>query len=389
VVKEAPSLFFLFRSFLKIGITSFGGYTALVAVLQQEFVHKKQLIPETLVLDSLSVASILPGPLAVNIVAFIGFRLRGWPGAFISLVAVLLPSVFLMILLAELYISFQYIVQVESFIKGVIPVIIALILSVSYHMSQKNIVHTWQKVVFVCMLVVSFFVKGHMFIMGMMAIGGVAGYFLGDRNPIQFRESHERSIGYIMAGLFVVCCFYLVVYFFFSHTIQLEAFTTFSQVSLTLFGGGYVMIPILHDLIVDRLAWLTSDEFTRAIAFGQITPGPILVSATYIGYKIGGLSGAILSTVGIFVPAALVMVGVGNAFDKLKQYDFVPAIIAGIRPVVIALISYSAYVLFTSAGQTWLMAFSVIGAFLVVTFTQINYLFLILLMGIAGILIFG
>ena len=112
----------------------------------------------------------------------------------------------------------------------------------------------------------------------------------------------------------------------------------FSGISLSLFGGGYVMIPIMQSLFVNDLHWLTRQEFIDAIAFSQATPGPILVSATFIGYKLAGIIGAVIATAAMFAPSAILMIIVSKFFKKTKDYSLVKDMIAGVKVVVIGLI---------------------------------------------------
>jgi len=156
-MSDKPSLVYLFKSFFKIGLTSFGGHAALVSVLQKELVQKKNIISEDVILDGLSIAAFLPGPMAVNVVTLIGYKLRGWPGAFICMSAVLLPPFVLMIGIAKLYGMYSNLDPVKGFLQGVIPVIIALILSLCYTMIIKHVTLFWQYLLFIIILISAFF----------------------------------------------------------------------------------------------------------------------------------------------------------------------------------------------------------------------------------------
>jgi len=161
-MKARPGLFFLCKSFFKIGLTSFGGHAALVSVLQEELARKKEVVSEDTILDGLSIASLLPGPLAVNVVAYTGYKLRGWPGTLISMFFVLLPSTVMMIGVAKLYEGYSNLDIVGRFLSGVIPVIIALILSLGYNMFVKNVSKAWQYVLFISILFSSFFLNSYL-----------------------------------------------------------------------------------------------------------------------------------------------------------------------------------------------------------------------------------
>jgi chromate transporter len=390
-MSSEPSLIFLFKSFFKIGITSFGGHAALVSVLQKELVEKKGIISEEVILDGLSIASFLPGPLAVNVVTLIGYKLRGWLGAAISMASVLLPSFILMIAIAALYGKYSNLEPVNNFLSGVIPVIIALILSLCYNMVVKHVSKPWQYITMLLIIVAAFYLNSYQAIILYILTGAVLGYVFSrkdESNQITEPASIDKYKRlYLYSGLVVVVLIFLVLYFVLNG-IHHQLLFEFGKVSLTLFGGGYVMIPILHEIVVDNFNWLSSSEFANAIAFGQVTPGPILVSATYVGYKLGGIMGAFLATMGIFVPSAVVMIIVGNVFERVKTYAVMDGIMKGVRPVIIALIAYSGWILFDSLDQKLFSLIITIASFLIITYTKFNYFLVILIAGIIGLLIF-
>lgn len=386
-MKEQQNFLPLLKSFFKIGLTSFGGHAALVSVLQEELVKKKKAIQDELIMDGLSIASLLPGPLAVNVVAYIGYHLKGWPGALSTMFVVLLPPVTLIIGIAYLYRTYSDLQPVNSFLAGVIPVIIALILSLCYNMFRKNISANWHYLTFAAILISAFFLNSYLWIVVFIVIGGLIGYIFRDKN-ISGGEGGDKPQGRIGKDLYfglVIIVFAYIILFFLLEGINHRLLFEFAKVSLTLFGGGYVMIPILHEIVVDNFQWLSSTEFANAIAFGQITPGPILVSATYVGYVTGGLLGAFLATIGIFLPSAVAMVVIGNVFDNVKGHPVVTGIMKGIRPVIIALIAYSGVILFKSTEEMALSAIITVVSFTIITFTRFNYFFLILIGGLIGL----
>ncbi len=372
-------------------MTSFGGHAALVSVLQKELVEKKRIITEDVILDGLSIASFLPGPLAVNVVTLIGYKLRGWVGAITCMASVLLPPFILMISIAELYSRYSNLDLVKSFLESVISVIIALILSMCYNMIAKNISKTWQYVLFIAIVISAFFLNTYLWIIIFIFLGGVVGYFFKEMpsnnrigKPIDVIKHDWR---HLYAG-FVIVVLIFVGLFVFLTGIHHQLLFEFAKVSLTLFGGGYVMIPILHDIVVDKFHWLSSVEFSNAIAFGQITPGPILVSATYIGYKLSGILGAFLATIGIFIPSAVVMIFVGSAFESVKGHPVIDGIMKGVRPVIIALIAYSGWILFESLDHKLISGIITAVSFFLITYAKLNYLLVILIAGILGFFIF-
>ena len=221
-------------------------------------------------------------------------------------------------------------------------------------------------------------------------IGGICGYFLKEADP-----KSNRNIGsisrpdrrHLYRGLLLFCIAFVGLNFLLkgiNHQLLFE----FSKVSMTLFGGGYVMIPMLHEIVVDNYQWLSSAEFANAIAFGQMTPGPILVSATYVGYVSGGLLGAFFATIGIFAPSAIVMILLGSVFENVKDHPITTGVIRGIRPVIIALIVYSGWILFKSLDHKLFSILITLSSFTIITFTKFNYFFLVVIAGGCAILFF-
>ena len=168
---------------------------------------------------------------------------------------------------------------------------------------------------------------------------------LGEKKSLNIQGLEpSKSLKYLLLGIIACILFILFFLFLLSHpfdTLLME----FSKVSLTLFGGGYVIIKAINDLVVNQWFWVTPEEFNQAIVLGQLTPGPILVSATYIGFKAGGLLGAFVATTGIFLPAALLMLLAGYLFRVLPDNKVLNSVFSGIRPIVLAYILISAYVI--------------------------------------------
>ena len=171
-------------------------------------------------------------------------------------------------------------------------------------------------------------------------------------------------------------------------SVLLQLASTFSGISLTLFGGGYVVIPALHELFVDNLGWLTSPEFADGIAIGQVTPGPIFITATFIGYLVAGFWGATVATVAMFTPPAVLTVLLSRFVDMIRDSQVVKAVLQGVRSAVIGMIFSSA----VTIGQTMALDIRTILLFIVVFFISYKYnlspIFLILGSGLVGLILF-
>lgn len=382
--RSSVSFLYLIKVFSFIGATSFGGYTALVSYVQKRLVDEAKLISEEELLDSVTIASLLPGPLAVNVVANIGYSLRGWMGTVVSMAAVLSPSVLLMILAAEFYQQFGDLETVGSFLNGIILAICAVIFSVVNKMSQKNLKAWWQVVLAVIAATCLFFFKAYLVIVFLLVFGGVNGLLLSKVEASS--TSHKKTEPFPIWGALIIVGIAFAGIVIFDDTLLRQLIVVFSKVSVTLFGGGYVMIPVLYNLVVEQQNWVSPEAFSVAISLGQMTPGPILVSATFVGYLVKGISGGIISTAAIFLPSAIVMVLVSNRFEYLKSSNFFLRALQGIRPVIIGLIAYSAVVIFMSDDFSFIRLFLAAVAGVLLIFTKINDFLLILLFGCLGLI---
>ena len=375
-MKKNISLFDLAKIFLVLGASAFGGYTALVAMIQSELVDKRNIISQQKIYDGILIASLLPGPLAVNVVIDIGYGLRGWPGALVSGISILLPSCSIMIIIAYFSSLFFNLLIFKSVITFLIPVVVALILDVSLKMFKQGINSYWQFILVALTLLSLIFTSINLFTSIIM--GGLFGLMLGEKKSLNIQDlESSKSMKYLLSGIIACILLLLIFFFLLSHpfdTLLME----FSKVSLTLFGGGYVIIKAINDLVVNQWLWVTPEEFNQSIVLGQLTPGPILVSATYIGFKAGGLLGAFVATIGIFLPSALLMLLAGDLFRMLPDNKVLNSFFSGIRPIVLAYILFSAFVILKPIGFDMQSFGLTIIAFILICYLKVNFLWLML-----------
>ncbi|GAA3658294.1 chromate efflux transporter [Flavivirga jejuensis] len=392
---------FLFWSFLKIGATSFGGFMALISVVQKELVEKKQLIKDQTILDATSLASILPGPMAVNVIVYIGYSLKGIKGAIVSMLGILLPSFLFMLLLSIIYIEYGQFPLLANFFKGVLPAVIAIIISVAINMAKKHIKDYKQVLICIASISALFFIKSVFNTIIIIIGGGFLGYVIyknyvkpelnPQKKPFKIKKQLVNTLLIATSiGIIVTIIPYLLTGESYKNAfIQKQLMLTFSSISVTLFGGGYVIIPAMQEIIVSQLQWVTKTEFIEAIAMGQITPGPIFISATFIGYKLGGLLGAITATLSIFIPPGLIMIFFSEFLNKIKNSSVVKATFKGIRPAVIGMIFSAAFTIGKSISINWFAGFIFLAVLLASIKYKIDVVYLIPLSGIAGILFFN
>ena len=396
------SLVHLFGNFLKIGSTAFGGFMALVSVIENIIVEKRKLLTHEDMLDGISLASVLPGPVAANVVAYVGYRLRGGMGALVTATAVLLPSFVLVVALTIAYLQAGEIPAVSKVFAGFIPAVVAIIISAATRMSKKAI-KGWREVSIAAISAILLKTIGGFYITLIVILGaGLVGWLLFRgkaakmlaENPIEqpTEPLDLKKIAIPLAILASILALSLLPLPLGEDSLA-KLFVTFSGMSLMLFGGGYVFIPMIQEVVVNNYGWVTQTEFANAIAMGQITPGPILISAAFIGYVVKGITGAFVATVAIFFPPGLLMVTMSHLLERIKGSVIIQAALKGIRPAVIGMIFTAAIVVAQTAQvgsmQTILVSLLIFAASLVAIWKlRLEVVLVIPLAGLVGLFLY-
>lgn len=346
---------------------------ALISVVQNYVVDRRRLLSQDEMLDGISLATILPGPVAFNVVAYVGFKLRGGLGALVCTVALTLPTFILIVFLSYGYFTWGEVPSVNKFFQGFIPAVTAIIVAAVWNMARKNLKGNPEKIIASLACAILIAVGGFLVTLGIILFAGAAGYWLFRYSDPESRtqSATEMDKGYmpkrenakkLHASAIVPALSVPAPFLSTDILIAGKLFVTFAVMSLFLFGGGFVFIPLIQEVVVDGYGWVTNKEFIDGIALGQVTPGPILISVAFIGYKMAGLFGAIAATVGIFTPPALIMLFCARYLDKIKSSSVLKAAMRGVRAGVIGMILAAAYVVATTAQANWVsfLIFSVV-----------------------------
>jgi len=350
-----PGLLMLFWIFLKIGSTAFGGFMALISVVQNYLVDRKKYLSNEEMLDGISLATILPGPVAVNVVAYAGYKMRGISGAIVCATAVILPSFFLILFLSYAYFTWGDIPAVNNIFQGFLPAVVAIILVAALNMGKKSIASGVEIIIAVVAMLVLVLVGGFYSTLAIMLVAGFSGWFLfvknipGEAVYYELEDVEKKVIvkrkylwQLVVISVIALMAIFLPLLNPYTETAG-KLLSVFSGMSLLLFGGGFVFIPLMQESVVETYQWVTHKEFIDAVAMGQITPGPILISATFIGYKVAGVFGAAMATIGIFTPPAMLMLICTHYLQKVKSSKNIKAILKGLRSAVIGMIFAAAY----------------------------------------------
>lgn len=381
-----PSLWSLFLSFLRIGSTAFGGFMALISVVQNEIVERKKLLAHSEMLDGISLATILPGPVAVNVVAYVGYKLRGGPGALVSAVGVILPSFVLMVALSAAYFHWGQIPVVNKLFLGFIPAVTAIIVHAAWGMAHKTILGLPELIIAVTACLLLLYEGGFFITLSIIVSAGLIGwlsfapFWAGTKKPAQ----KKKGVKLLALNAPLAAVPFLAL----NAGLAAKLFLTFAGMSVLLFGGGFVFIPLIQQIVVQEQGWLTRQEFIDAIALGQITPGPILISAAFIGYKVMGFLGAAIATVAIFLPPALLMLVSAHFLMRARESTVVKAVLRGIRPAVIGMIAAAAWSIGATAVPNWLSAAIFLAALTALFRLRVDVAWIIPSAGLAGLLLY-
>ncbi len=361
----------LFWIFFRIAWTSFGGFMTMVSVVQDAVVDRRKLLTQQDMLDGLSLASILPGPVAVNVVAYVGYRLRGASGAFIAAFASILPAFVIFLAFSLAYFRWGHIPSVGRVFMGFVPAVTAVIAGAVWNMGRKSIVGVREALLAIAAAVALVGINGFFTTLGIIVVAGVVGWLWfrepktngapaapARGKPDSDVEAKKTQASGSAAHLALLAGSPGVIAPFttFDPNLIGKIFATFAGMSLFLFGGAYVFIPLIQQIVVDGQHWVTHQEFVDAVAMGQVTPGPVLVSAAFIGLKVAGLAGAVAATAGIFVPSAIVMILCSRLLDRIKKSAIVKAALRGIRPAVVGMIAAAVVSVAKTAAPVWLSA---------------------------------
>jgi chromate transporter len=340
--KERISLPRLAALFLKIGGIGFGGGMAVIALMERELVQKRKAISIDEFVHGVGLGQIL-GSFAVNASFFLGYRLYGLAGGLLSAGAFLLPSVALVTALAELYFRYSAIPALQGAVAGLGPVAIALILDAGWSIGKKVL-----RSRYAVLIALGALAAGTMKINTVWVLlgAGAAGFLLPWRPAEKSSQAPAaEKRGRLAAGALAPV--------FGPAAGLLSVAATFFKIGLVFFGGGFVLIPVLHQRLVTDLHWLTPRQFIDGVAISNLTPGPIAVLATFAGYRVAGISGALAATAALMAPAILLMTLISRQYEHFRNDARARRFLAGVNPAVTGLVLSAALLLGGDALASW------------------------------------
>ncbi len=416
-ISRTATLGGLFLSFLKIGLVGFGGGVAVLAQIRTLTVRKRHWLTDSDFAEAMALAQSLPGTSAGNSVTYIGLRLRGWRGATVAMSGFILPSMLIMIALAILYKHIRSFSNTQQFFHGLNGAVVALILVTAWRMGKNILTKRWQWL----LAVLSFLAVAilNATVLEVVFAAGLIGIYMDSFAEKQWqrwrslrtivsrrrtrvrarmakqrrtrkpeflrrylsRDVDERSIppdrtesaadaeteeSTTFRSVSVLA---LAMPLFAKLGLLLTLSAIFLRMGSVTFGGGLVMLPLIESEVVNTHHWLTHQEFADATALGQITPGPVLITATFVGYRVAGTLGALVATISIFLPAFLMTIAAASSLRRFRSNEQVQSFLRGIAPAVVGLLVAAALSVGRAGIHTWI-GFSIM---LVAIFTLIRY----------------
>jgi chromate transporter len=364
------------RLALKLGFTAFGGPAAHIAMLRDEAVTRRKWLSESYFVDLIGATNLIPGPNSTEMVMHVGKLRAGWRGLVVAGACFILPAALIVLALAWAYVEYETNPDLESLLYGIKPVIIAVVLQALWGLGKTAIKTP---------------------LLAAIAIGALSLYLLGfNEIAILFggavlvlvirsaRTTRPPTMSLApVFGLPLSSLFALAPTSGASVNL-LTLFLQFLKIGSVLYGSGYVLLAFLRNDFVIRYEWLTDKQLLDAVAIGQFTPGPVFTTATFVGYIAAGFPGAILATIGIFLPSFLFVAALHPLIPHLRKYSWTSALLDGVNVAAIGLMAAVSIELGRDALVDWQTILIAIGAAILLIRFKTNSAWLVVTGAILG-----
>lgn len=370
--QKTVSLWGLFLAYLKIGFIAFG--PAMASEAKKTFVKEKKWITEPEFVDGFALGQLLPGATFVSLAVYIGYLVRGIYGAIVSFVGFLIPPFAIMVALSYVYFTFGTLDALALVFKGLGVVVTALVANAVIDIGQSAIKDRLGVAIAVLSLALMYLYSNIFLI---IAVAASLGALLYHRTPVTGqgsiagsalpRDHRNDAVSWLtLLGLVGV-----VIYAASLNSLLFQLGSTFFKMAAIVFGNGFTMIPVIQQEIVNNRHWLNVDDFLVGIALGQMTPGPVLITATFVGYKVAAFAGALVATLGMFLPSLLLVIATAEIHQKVKNNRWVKAVFKGI------VASFAGIMLVVAIGLAQYAIINIpnaviaVAAFLILRFTSV------------------
>lgn len=320
-------------AFLKLGFVAFGGPAAAYGMMRQEFVTRKGWLGEDDFFDFMGLANLIPGPNAVEMALLIGHHHAGWMGLVLAGVSYIFPSTVVVLIFAWIYQHYGALPAIEGVLYGIKPVVLSILVSAMWGILKPRIKNTTGLIMFV--IVFAAYLSGISPMLLLLGGGGLMSLY--------------RMIGRKGGSPGLSLVFPVLSRFLQSIALQTQPFNlsmlfwVFLKAGALMLGSGYVLMAFIHNDLVVRLGWLTDNQIVDAIAVGQVTPGPLATTATFIGFLLGGFQGAFLATAGMFLPSHIIVIILIAFIGKIRGSERFAGFLEGVNFAALGLM----------VGVTW------------------------------------
>ena len=370
----------LARLFLRLGITAFGGPAAHIAMMEDEVVVRRRWLTRQEFLDLLGATNLIPGPNSTEMAIHVGHRRGGFPGLLVAGSCFILPAALIVGVIAWAYVRFGKLPQAEGILYGVKPVVIAVVVQALWRLGRSAV-----KTRLLAVVAVAGVVLGFLGVNELAIIFGAGLFVVLARSAV--RRTPRSGLPMLALGLGPVASAAPAALAAGAAAAPfglLPLFLFFLKVGAVLFGSGYVLIAFLRADLVQRWGWLTESQLLDAVAVGQVTPGPVFTTATFIGYVLGGPTGAVVATLGIFLPAFFFVAISGPLVPRLRRSPTAAAMLDGVNVGSLAIMAVVTVQLTrASLIDPLTIALAVASAVALLRF-RVNSAWLVLLGGLAG-----
>ena len=393
---ERGSLKELAFFFLRLGVTAFGGPAAHIAIMEDELVRRRKWLSRETFLDLLGASSLIPGPSSSELAIHIGYLRAGWAGLLIGGACFIFPAAIIVGCIAWAYVRFGHLPAVAALLYGVKPVVIAVILQALWGLGRAA-VKSWYLATAGMLCVVLSFAQVNV----LLILFGTGAILAGIHALSQNRAGNQKTTGALtLVSVWRGVRAGLARIFPWAGATGAAAvipgmwplFLVFLRIGSIVFGSGYVLLAFLRADLVVHHAWVTDAQLVDAVAIGQVTPGPVFTTATFLGYLLRGPVGALVSTVGIFLPAFILVAISGPLIPLLRRSATAGAFLDGVNVASLALMAAVSYQLGRSAIVDWLTIALAIASVVLLLRFRINSAWLVLggaILGIATRLVRG
>lgn len=342
------------KVFFKLGFIAFGGPAAHISLMDEEIIEKRKWINREKFVDFIGASNLIPGPNSTEMVIYLGSQRGGNLGLFLAGISFIIPAMLISLVFAYFYKNYGSIPQVSSVLDGIKPAIIAVVVQALYRLGKSILKNKFSLIFALITLGIYLLGIGEI---PLLLISGLIMLIIKSANRIKDK--------------------------FFSISLSM-IFLLFLKIGLVLYGSGYVLLAFLEAEFVEKLGVLTTSQIIDAVAIGQFKPGPVFATATFVGYLLHGIPGAILATIGIFLPAFILVLILNPIMHKLRSSKILSSMLDGVNIGSFVLMLIVSLKLGIASINNWITALIFIGSYFVITKLRINSVWAIIAGGVIG-----